>query len=307
MSEIIEAKFGAPDRPLIIGVIEIPCYVLEDGRRVIVQRGLFRALGITRGGSNSKKYKEYGAGARLVSFIDQNNLMSLIDSDIGAMLKSPIVFKFKGTTYYGYEATLLQEIVRAISKAHLKGKLAAKYHDIGANAELLDDAFAKVGIIALVDEATGYQNTRVADELNKFLNKFLLKEAKRYEVTFPLELYKQWFKLNGWEWKPENAQKRTPLVGKYTKNLIYERIAPGVLKELERRNPKNDKGYREHKHFQFLTEEVGTPKLREFFGGLIALSKATSTWRKYMDMVNRVYPRYGDTLMLNYPDIEGED
>src|SRR2546426_11403074 len=36
----VQATYGAPDRPLKIGEIEIPAYVLVDGRRGLGQRGL---------------------------------------------------------------------------------------------------------------------------------------------------------------------------------------------------------------------------------------------------------------------------
>ena len=123
-------------------------------------------------------------------------------------------------------------------------------------------------------------------------------KLKKYRVTYPLELYKQWFRLNNWEWRPENAQKRPGVIGNWTNDLIYARIAPGILKNLKIRNPKTEKGFREHKHFQFLTDEIGEPKLIEFFGGLIALAKATTNWRKYKEMVNRAYPKYDETFIF---------
>jgi len=297
MSEkILKATHGSDKTALLIGQVEIPCYVLEDGTRVLSGRGMQKAL----------KYEKKSGDWLSVYFIKESNGFS---AGLVERMANPLKFKRINASgsqpkTYGFEATVLIDICGEIIDLKSAGLLQPKYDIYATQAEIIIRSVAKVGIIALIDEVTGYQNTRVADELNKFFNKFLLEEAKKYEVTFPLELYQQWFRLNGWEWKPENAQKRTPLVGKYTKNLIYERIAPGILKELERRNPKNEKGYRDHKHFQFLTEEIGTPKLREFFGGLIALSKATSTWRKYMDMVNRVYPRYGDTLYLDYPNTD---
>ena len=83
-------------------------------------------------------------------------------------------------------------------------------------------------------------------------------------------------------------------------------MAPNLLKALEQHNPKTEKGYRKHKHFQFLTDEIGEPKLREFFGGHIALAKATSTWRKYISMVEKVNPKFGETMQLPFPDDEDE-
>ena len=50
---------GAPDRPLRIGNIEIPCYVIEGEKRVLVQRAIVSAMGMARGGSSK------GGGDRL--------------------------------------------------------------------------------------------------------------------------------------------------------------------------------------------------------------------------------------------------
>ena len=142
--------------------------------------------------------------------------------------------------------------------------------------------------------------------MNDILNKYLLSEAKKYKVTYPLELYRQWFKLNNWEWKPDNKQKRPSVLGHWTNDLIYSRLAPGLLKQLKIRNAKNEKGFRPHKNFQFLTDEIGEPRLREFFGGLIALAKANTKWKSYISMVNRAYPKYGDNLTLPFPPDDDE-
>lgn len=181
------------------------------------------------------------------------------------------------------------------------GKLKPNQFHIAEKAKILTRAFATVGIIALIDEATGYQDGRVADELERIFQEILLEKSKKYVVTFPLELYKQMFRLNSWEWKPENAKKRPGVLGTWTNDLIYKRMAPGLLKELERRNPKNDKGYRDHKHFQFLTDEVGEPRLREYFGGLLALARANTSWKKFYEMVEKAFPKPpepGDQLRL---------
>lgn len=117
-------------------------------------------------------------------------------------------------------------------------------------------------------------------------------------------MYKEWFKLNNWEWKIENAQKRHGVIGKWTNIYIYERMAPHLLTELEKKNPKTDRRYRKHKHFQFLTAEVGEPKLREFFGGHLALARATTTWRKCVSLVERAYPVISDQIPM---DLDDED
>lgn len=306
--KILEAKYGSPDRPLKIGEIEIPCYVLENGKRVIVQRGLYKALGITRGGATSEKYKEFGGGARLIRFLEQNSLTALINKDLGMVLKSPITFSFNKVEYYGYEATILQEIVRAISKSYLKGTLPERHAEIGANAEMLDDAFAKVGIIALVDEATGFQQVREKDALRQFLESFLNEAQGKWIKTFPDEFFEAIFKMKNWTWYYANSGKKPQVVGHYINDLVYSRIGPSVLEELRLRNPKDEKGNRKSKHTQWLTIDYGHPKLKEHLNILIALAKASGyNWTNFKRLTQRALPKIGSPLELEFPNEDDLD
>ena len=267
----LEAKFGSPDRPLIINDIEIPCYVLEDEKRVIVQNGLYKALGITKGGV-SEKYKEFGGGARLVRFLDNIELNPLITQEIRAVLKEPIVFELNKTIHYGYEATLLQEITKHISKAYLKGDLLPAQNDIGKNAEILYDAFAATGITALVDEVTGYQEVRAKDALQVFLQKFLEEEKGKWVKTFPDDFFEAIFKMKGLNWTLANKGKKPQYIGHYINNFVYSRLAPSVLSELRKLNPKDERGNRKGKHPQWIDIDYGHPKLKEHLNTLTAFS-----------------------------------
>ena len=274
---------------LSLNDISIDCYVLEDGTRVLSGREMQRALmmvDINKGNQT--------AGTRLTRHLNQKSLKPFIYKDKSVDHFEPLICLDGSKKINGYEATTLVDICDGFLQARKEIKLSSRQKIISDQCEILVRSFAKVGIIALIDEATGYQDIRVKDALQTILDKYLLDEAKKYKVTFPLELYKEWFRLNGWEWKPENAQKKPSAIGKWTNKYIYERIAPNLLKELENKNPKNEKGYREYKHFQFLTDEVGQTRLEQFFGGLIALAKASMTWRKYTTLVERAYPRIGD-------------
>jgi len=55
-------------------------------------------------------------------------------------------------------------------------------------------------IIALVDEATGYQEQRDRDELQRFLALYLSEERLKWAKMFPDEYYKQLFRLQGWSY-----------------------------------------------------------------------------------------------------------
>ncbi|MGN7819115.1 P63C domain-containing protein [Chitinophaga sp. 22536] len=298
--KMLKAKYGAADRPLKIGDIEIPCYVLEDGKRVIVQRGLFKALGVKQGGT-SEKYKEFGGAARLVQFMDTNGLIKLIPNDIKALLKAPVVFEVNNTDHFGYEATVLQDIVRAISKAYLKGILHKRYNEVGVSAEIMDDAFAKVGIIALVDEATGYQKARGIDALQAFLDKFLSDGYAKWVKTFPDRFFEMIFKMKGWSWHYATVKKPS-VVGKYINDLVYSRLGPEVLTELQRKNPITENGTRRVKHHQYLSASYGNPKLKEHLEGLMALGRASGyDWVSFLKLVQKAYPKYGSTMLLDFP------
>lgn len=284
---------------------KISSAVLDDGRRIFSERSLSTAFGIKGGGAYWQRKREgKNDGTFLPEYLSAKYLQPFISNDLGDKFDSAILYISKGgQEATGIDATVLADICDVYISAKNAGVNNSKFLKVADNAYIMLKAFAKVGIVALIDEATGYQDVRMKDELNKiFLQELLLERAKRYEVTFPLELYKQWFRLNNWEWKIENAKKRPGVIGTWTNQFVYDRIAPGLLDELERRNPKNDKGHREFKHFQFLTDEVGEPKLREFFGGLVALAKASNSWRKYVEMINMVYPKQGDQLRLIIPE-----
>jgi hypothetical protein len=307
MSNRIELPKALYNGEVDLNGFYITSAVLDDGRRIFSERSLATAFGIKGSGAFwQKKRESKGDSAFLPEYLSAKYLQPFISNELRSKFESAILYISKGgQESTGVDATVLADICDVYITAKNEGVKNAKFLNVADNAYIMLKAFAKVGIVALIDEATGYQDVRMKDELNKiFLQELLLEKAKKYEVTFPLELYKQWFRLNNWEWKVENAQKRPGVIGTWTNQYVYDRIASGLLKELERRNPKNNKGYREFKHFQFLTDEVGEPKLREFFGGLVALAKANTSWRKYLEMVNLVFPKQGDQLRLSMPDEE---
>lgn len=303
MSEkILKATHGSDKTPLKIGDLALPCYVLEDGTAVLSSRAVQIAIG----------FPPTASGLSLGKMINNTRLKNYVSPELKLALENPIKFKRLGAggtapLTHGYEATILIDVCYILIDAKNKGvRLTDKEKVLEKQAQIVVRAFSKTGIIAVIYNVTGYQDQVVMGALNDLLNRLLLDEAKKYVLTFPIEFYKQIFRLNQWEWKPENAQKKPSVIGNWTKDLIYKRMAPNLLKELERRNPKNEKGYREHKHFQFLTDEVGEPKLREFFGGLLALARANTTWRKFYDMVERAFPKYNNdgsqTQTFHFPE-----
>ena len=98
---------------------------------------------------------------------------------------------------------------------------------------------ARVGIIALVDEATGYQRDRAKDSLARTLEACIAKELQPYLPTFPADFYQEMFRLRGMDY-PNDTVQRPRSFGVLTKDIVYDRLAPGVLEELKKVNPKDE-------------------------------------------------------------------
>ena len=103
------------------------------------------------------------------------------------------------------------------------------------------------------------------------------------------------FRLRGWQYVPWSV-KRPSVVGKYTTDLIYERLAPGVLEELKCLTPRDEKGRTKHRFFQRLTEDVGHPRLREHIASVVTLMKASTKWGQFYRMLQRALPKYGEPI-----------
>jgi len=88
------------------------------------------------------------------------------------------------------------------------------------------------------------------------------------------------------------------IVGKYTNDLVYERLAPGILEELRRLNPKGEKGYRKSKHQQWLTEDIGHPELQKHLAVLIGFERASANWGMFYRMVQRALPKLNEQIPL---------
>jgi hypothetical protein len=284
---------------LDINGIAIDCAVLEDGTRVLSQRAVTKAIGGKRGGSHWRRKRENPTGANLPVYMSANNLKPFIDADLELALTSLIIYTgARGGVAHGVEASLLPKICNVLLKARDAGALEPQQAHIAAQADILIRGLAEVGIAALVDEATGYQYVRERDDLQQLLSAFISAELMPWTKRFPDEFYRQLFRLRGWQFNPMSA-KRPRLIGKLTKNIVYERISRDVLTELETRNPSNSKGTRRHKHHQFLTEDIGHPALDKHISGVIALMRASSTWAQFKRGVQRAYPLPEEQMTLD--------
>lgn len=287
------ASYGDDDRPLRIGPIEMSCYVLSDDRRVLSQRGLQGGIGLSRSGGK--------AGARRVAqFLGSLQSKGFDTNDLIARVNRPIRFvpPHGGNLADGYEATILPDICEVVVKADQAGKLLPSQRHVADQCRVLLHGFANVGIIALVDEATGYQEARAKDALAQILEQFVAKELKKWVKTFPLDYYKELCRLKAVPFPTQKPYRLPRYFGHLTNDLIYARLAPGVLAELRRKNPIVKPGQRKHKHFQWLTNDVGDPRLREHLSSVITLMKVGDTYEQFYSMMNRALPPYSEEPLL---------
>jgi hypothetical protein len=271
--------------------IEIQCYVLPQGNRVLSMRGISDAFTGTRGGG----VRESGAHI-LPRFMGLSGLKPFIHKDFMARAQ-PVEFlpSHKGRSAFGINATILPEICGIVLEARDAGTLSQQHAHLARQADLLMRGLATVGIIALVDEATGYQKDRARDALAQILEKFVAKELQPWVKTFPADYYEHLFRLYGIPFPPEKPQWRPQFFGKITNDVIYDRLAPELLPELKKSANKAEKRGKLH---QWLTNDIGHPKLREHLASIVTLLKLAGTPEEFKSLVDRVHPRFGDTLSL---------
>ena len=295
---------GAPDRPLIIGNIEIQCYVLEDETRVLSQNGFVQALD-THVQASSKR----SAGVvQMPAFLAKKNLTPFISDDLKVLYK-PVLFNPPGggNTAYGYRADLLPAVCNVYLKADQQRALRPSQAHVADRARVLMHGLAEVGIVALVDEATGYQDVRAKRALATILEKFIAKEFQPWTKTFPYEFYKEIYRLRGWSEPPKGVGSKGPrVIALWTNDFVYERIAPRILDELRRRNPKVPKlGARRRKHHQWFTPDFGHPKLKEHIAGVIMLMRAANDWDSFYAALDQAAPKFGHTIPIRLEDDDG--
>jgi hypothetical protein len=283
----------------------VSCAVLPNGTRIITQATFLRALGRSR----SPK-----AGTGVLATVDglpfflQNESLKPFISDDLAMSTTPLFYRtVSGGKGVGYDARIMPQVAEVYLRyrdALLadKGKIPQRYSRMIAAADLLIRGLAHVGIIALVDEATGLQRDRAKDALERILQEFIAKELRPWVHTFPDQFYEQLFRLRGLEY-PRDSVKRPQYFGHITNNIIYDRIAPGVREELLRTTPRKPDGRLAHHLHRRFSEDLGHPKLREHLSSVVTIMRLSTDYDDFMEKLDRIHPRYGDTYsLLEYPE-----
>jgi hypothetical protein len=296
-ADLPEADF---EGEFLIGNEVVACAVLRDQRRLITQATFLRALGRSR----SPK-----AGTGVLSTVDElpfflqaNALKPFISNDL-LMSTKPIFYRTRsGKKGVGYDASLILGVANVYlefgeSMLREHGKVAARYAKMITAAKVIKSAFAEVGVAAIIDEATGYQDVRNRLALQEMFEAVLRKELAAWAKRFPDEFYKQIYRLRDWEWR--GRQINPPqIVAHYTNDFVYDRIAPGLRQELENRMPKNESGAKKGKLHQLFTDDIGHPLLAQHVHMVTMFMKAASSWEEFKTNLDKVSPRQGANYEL---------
>ena len=288
-ANLTRAICSSENTPLIIADISLDAYVLEDGIRVLSQSGFLKALGRhKRATHQNTEVPPMLRGSGLEPFLTPELIRR----------SQPISFSTPyGLRANGFRAELLPEVCEIYLKARDAGTLSHNQIKVAKKADILMRGLATVGIIALVDEATGYQELRAKNALAQILERFIAKELQQWVKTFPDDFYRQLFRLRGLHY-PNDTIRRPQYFGILTNNLVYERLAPGVLDELKRVTVRDDKDRPKHRYFQRLTSNIGYPKLREHLGSIVSIMKLSNGWGDFTQKINSIHPRYNSQLPL---------
>lgn len=278
-----------------IGGIDLDCYVLEDGRRVFNKKGMGKAIGLKSEGGNV-----------FLRTINSKGVGSEIGEELLEKIHNPIYFNYmRSDPNHAYEADVLVEVCKAIKRAYADGKLTSTQENIYIQADIILTAFGKLGVVALIDEATGYQQERSPDALRLLVSQYIEDEKREWQKEFPDEYYSELNRIYG---SQKTATRKSGAIvlnkpqhfAKFTRAFIYEPLENGaVLQELDKLNPKiNDSGTRKDKFHQHMSKDYGIIKIRKQVADVITMLKLSDTIEDFKKMFKRRFPREGDQLDL---------
>jgi hypothetical protein len=277
----------------------IPCSVLAGGMRVLSVNGVTRAF--NSGGKG--RVAVGGVGTEMVpSFLAAANVRPFISTELAEQLRAPIAYRSMtgGRTAIGYEADILRLMCDSLLEARAAGVLRAHQMPTASAAEILMRGFAKVGIIALVDEATGYQADRAHEELQLVLRAYISKELLKWTERFPPEFFEQVFRIHGWPYV-EGSAKRPGYVGKFINKFVYEQLPDGVLDHLRAKNPRVN-GHRKTQHHRWLTNHTGNPHLDKQVVAVITAMKLSKGKTEFVESFNKLYAPRGTQVTIDFPE-----
>jgi hypothetical protein len=264
---------------LQIGDMSVEAHVLNDFKRVLTQREVVRVLSHGRESGNLGRY------------LSRN---PLIDSKLES--GPTIQFRVPGSSLIatGYEGTLLVEICEKYLQAREAKLLKGSQLKLAKQAEIVIRACAKVGIIALIDEATGFQEVRAKHALQLKLQAFIAEEMQEWAHMFPEEFWYELARLESVHYSPRSRPLRW---GKYVMMFVYDAIHADVGKALREKNPNP---HFLQNHHQWL-KQYGRSRVNDQIQRVIAVMKLCNDMDDFRKKFARVFKNA--PIQLGFDDI----
>ena len=261
MSEI-KLKKAMYKGKLPIANLELDCYVLDDETRILSASSVFTSFSRSRSGLSKEKTERAmnilnqnipnHGWSQIPPFLGSKGIISLININDIAVLR-PVEFLDGENKMQGYRAELLPRLCSLYLEARRNGTLDRQQSTSAKQAEILLSAFANVGIIALIDEATGFQINRKSDALRIILKEYVAEGIRKWLKRFPDKFFEELDRLYGNE---KTTSRNRPLYyAKFINSYVWEPIEAGIiLEDIQNKNPITSKGYRKHRNHQHLTD-----------------------------------------------------
>ncbi|OFV95089.1 MAG: hypothetical protein A3H94_07075 [Acidobacteria bacterium RIFCSPLOWO2_02_FULL_60_20] len=275
----------------------IPCYVLDNGQRVVGRTSFTEMLTGIKGGGGLEKYLGVGP---LKPFID-----------LGLALERMTPFRLpevEGLERHvkGLPPDLLIDICQGFvcaleesNRPEPKARLTPRQAEMAIRASMFLVACAKVGLDALIDEVTGYQYERAEDALRVKLKAYLTEELRKWEKTFPDELWREFARLTNWK---GSVTQRPKYWGHLVKELVYDYLDTDVAEWLKSHHPQP----RDEKWHQWLTKEYGVQKLLGHIFTLIGIAKTCADMHELREKMAQLYGRVPVQLTMYLPPPKSE-
>lgn len=281
---------------LHIGDKELPCAVLNDNTRILTASAVFEAFDRPRKGKSSESYR----ADQMPAFINANNLQPFVSEELRMWTELITYTDLHGKTKQGYNARILRGLCKVYIDAKKSNCLLKSQERFANISESILYALSDVGIIALVDEATGYQHDREKDELQKILKAYISEELLPWQKRFPDVYYKELFRLNGWDYTIRDIRKRPSVIGKWTNELVYKQLPKGVLEELKAKTPKSPKGNNTARLHQSLSEDIGNPALSSQITQMVTLFQLSDNMKQMWQQFEKLKSRQHGQLSLPF-------
>lgn len=268
---------------LPIGDVNIDVYVLWDRRRLVSKRAMAKALGLKSEGGNA-----------FLKTLSGKIIGSIIPEELWEKINNHIEFKpLFGDPGHGYEATVLIEVCDALIEG--REKLLPSQRFLARQAEIIIRSAAKIGIIALIDEATGFIEDKRREEYRALWQEFIRDEFRQWdEVEFPDVIFDMMYNLYGLKRINPSSSKHPRFFAKFLRKYIYVPLANSngaILEQLEEKNPVvYANGGRRFKLFQFLSDEVGLPALRQHVWQVVGIGRSVKTKEQFERSFYSAFP-----------------